>query len=246
MNFQTNRPPKEAYASAEWMERERTTLFAHAWTFVGVTNDFMKAGDYRTVRSGSASVMALMGKDGELHAFHNICRHRGAELLDNESGNTGGSLVCPYHRWTYGLDGNLRGLPNKAECFPDLDRAAFGLKPARIGRFNDLVFVNPDPEADFDGWIAPLAGKAWPHDLFASDVKEAVPLVYDLKCDWKVFIENAIDGYHLAYLHENTLGGPLPGQNLWERAGDHLIWYATEDGIRLSVIRVFETDGGLS
>ena len=60
-------------------------------------------------------------------------------------------------------------------------------------------------------------GKEWPHDLTASDIKDAVPLVYDMKCDWKVYVENAIDGYHLAYLHENTLGGPLPGLNEWEQ-----------------------------
>lgn len=227
-----NRPPREAYTTASWIERERETIFRDGWAFAGVANDFKDDGDYRLVRSGSASLIAVKDKQGDLRAFHNLCRHRGVELLDDDSGNTGGSLVCPYHRWTYGLDGTLRGLPDKATCFPDLDRGSLDLKPAGIGQFKDLVFVNPDPKTDFDSWIAPLIDREWPHDLFADDVKEAVPLVYDLKCDWKVFVENAIDGYHLAYLHENTLGGPLPDQNLWERAGDHLIWYATEDGIR--------------
>ena len=66
--------------------------------------------------------------------------------------------------------------------------------------------------------------------MAADDVSEAVPLIYDLKCDWKVFVENAIDGYHLSYLHKNTLGGPKPAENVWERWGDHMVWYAKDDG----------------
>ena len=100
----------------------------HTWAFAGVTGDFRSAGDFRTVRSGAASLMVLKGREGSLQAFHNLCRHRGAELLDDESGNAGGSLVCPYHRWTYGLDGGLRGVPDKAACFPDLDREALKLE----------------------------------------------------------------------------------------------------------------------
>lgn len=228
----SERPPRQAYTTADWFERERQTLFTGTWTFAGVTADFSQAGDYRTVQCGTAPVAVVKNRNGELAAFHNVCRHRGALLLDEDSGNTGGAMVCPYHRWTYGLDGTLRGMPDRAACFPGLDRNTLGLKPAGIGVFRDLVFVNPDAGADFDSWIEPLSGRHWPHDLFASDVKEAAPLLYDLKCDWKVFVENALDGYHLAYLHENTLGGPLPGLNEWVRAGDHLIWYATEEGVR--------------
>ena len=101
-----------------------------------------------------------------------------------------------------------------------------------MGIFRNLVFVNQLGDSDFDQWISPLRGGEWPHDLSSGDVREATPLVYDLKCNWKVFVENAIDGYHLAYLHEHTLGGPTPDQNLWEKAGQHMIWYANEDGIR--------------
>ena len=228
----STRFPKDAYTSANWFETERRAVFGHAWTFVGALQDFAEAGDFRTVTCGANRLFVVRDKEGRLKAFHNICRHRGAELLDGQTGNCGGALVCPYHRWTYGLDGALRGVPNRQECFPDLDRSGLGLLSAAVGVFKDLIFVNPDADADFETWIAPLAGKQWPHDLTASDIKSAVPLVYDMKCDWKVYVENAIDGYHLAYLHENTLGGPLSGQNEWEQAGEHMIWYATEEGIR--------------
>lgn len=228
----SERLAKSAYTERAWYEDEKKTLFRDAWTFAGTIHDFQEAGDYRTVQSGANRLVILRDKDGTLQAFHNVCRHRGAELLDGAQGNCGGTLVCPYHRWTYGLNGMLRGVPNKQECFPDLDKSALGLFSAAVGTFKDLVFVNANAKADFGSWIAPLAGKEWPHDLRASDVNEAVPLVYDMKCDWKVYVENALDGYHLAYLHENTLGGPFPGLNEWERAGEHMIWYATEDGIR--------------
>ncbi len=201
----STRLPKEAYTTSDWFEKERQAVFGHAWTFVGALQDFAEAGDFRTVTCGANRLFVVRDKEGRLKAFHNICRHRGAELLDGQTGNCGGALVCPYHRWTYGLDGALRGVPNRQECFPDLDRSGLGLLSAAVGVFKDLIFVNPDADADFETWIAPLAGKQWPHDLTASDIKSAVPLVYDMKCDWKVYVENAIDGYHLDHLHPNTL-----------------------------------------
>ncbi|MEH6527195.1 MAG: aromatic ring-hydroxylating dioxygenase subunit alpha [Sneathiella sp.] len=240
------RLPRESYVTQEWFEHERKTIFDNAWAFIGVSGDFGTSGDYQTVRSGTSSMMVIAGNDDELKAFHNLCRHRGTELLDEEKGNVSGAIVCPYHRWTYGLDGALRGLPKRSICFPDIDLNAMGLKPAAIGIYKDLIFINPNPDADFDKWIEPLLGKEWPHDLFASDVKESVPLIYDLKCDWKIFVENALDGYHLAYLHKNTLGGPLPEHNIWERAGDHLIWYATEDGARHRLPMTARNEAGTS
>ena len=106
----------------------------------------------------------------------------------------------------------------------------------QVGVFKDLVFVNPDPGADFDNWVKPIKDKAWPHDLSAKDISKAASLIYDMKCDWKVFVENAIDGYHLAYLHEQTLGGPAPEENVWEQHGQHLLWFATDEaGMRHSL-----------
>lgn len=228
----SRRLPKEAYTDQGWLDLEFQNLFSDAWFIIGHKDDFTEAGSYRTLTAGLAPLAVIRDNEGGYSAYHNICRHRGAVLLDGESGNAGGSLVCPYHRWTYGLDGALRGVPNRTECFPGLDRSALGLKPAAMGIFRNLVFVNQLGDSDFDQWISPLRGREWPHDLSSGDVREATPLVYDLKCNWKVFVENAIDGYHLAYLHEHTLGGPTPDQNLWEKAGQHMIWYANEDGIR--------------
>jgi len=220
---------RDAYISADWFAAEQSEFFAKTWVFAGVSADFQNPGDYAALQAGAFPLAVIKLKDGSLAAYHNICRHRGTTLLEG-MGNTGKSLVCPYHRWTYTLDGRLKGAPNMTECFPDLDRSKLSLKPASVGEFQGLVFVNAEPDADFESWVNPIRDKAWPHDLSAKDINEAAPLIYDMKCDWKVFIENAVDGYHLAYLHETTLGGPTPSENIWERHGDHLLWYATDEG----------------
>jgi len=225
------RLPRHAYCDADWHRKERETLFANSWVFAGTVTDFSQAGDFITCDASAFPLAVIQDKGSNLNAYHNICRHRGAILLEAKRGNAGKSLVCPYHRWTYGLDGRLRGAPDMAACFSGLERANHSLHQAGIGVFRDLVFVNPDPNANFDNWIAPISEKAWPHDIRSTELRESAPLFYDLKCDWKVFVENALDGYHLAYLHEHTLGGPTPSQNVWERCGDHMIWYAIDDGI---------------
>lgn len=228
--------PREAYVDSNWQDREKSELFSDSWAFAGLESDFEKEGDFRTVQCGAYPLVLIRLDDGSIAAFHNLCRHRGTLLVEGAQGNVGKAIICPYHRWTYDLTGSLRGIPNKSNCFPDLDRSKLGLKPAKAGIFLNLIFVHPDPNANFSKWIAPIVDKAWPHDLNANDLKESKPLTYDMKCNWKVFVENAIDGYHLAYLHENTLGGPEPGQNEWERHGNHMIWYATdEDGVRHSL-----------
>jgi len=219
---------RDAYISQDWYNLEQSRLFSQTWQFVGLETELKTQGDYLTGQLGLYPIVVLRLAEAEIAAFHNVCRHRGSTLLGG-SGNTGKSIVCPYHRWTYVLDGRLKGVPDAKACFPNLDRASLSLKPAGVGIFNGLIFVNPDPNADFKDFIEPIRDKAWPHDLTADDVTEGPPLHYKLKCNWKVFVENGLDGYHLAYLHEKTLGGPKVSENIWERHGDHAIWYAMEE-----------------
>ena len=204
--------PKEAYTSDAWLEMEKVHLFSDTWHYAGVTSDYPDNGRYQTIKVGAYSLIVLRDKKGELQAYHNICRHRGTELLEG-TGQLKGTIVCPYHRWTYGLDGRLRGVPNQAECFPGLDKGENGLLKASVGVFKGIVFVHPqsEPELSFDAWLSSLPEVAWPFDFEADGLVAGEEVVYEMKCNWKVFYENAIDGYHLAYLHENTLGPLLPG-----------------------------------
>jgi len=236
--------PREAYVSDEWLERERNELFANNWIFAGVMMDFAKPGDFRTVLAGNVPLIVIADGEGQLQVFHNICRHRGTELLEG-CGNAGKTIVCPYHTWTYGLDGALRGLPRQSICFPEMDKSKIQLRRGSVGVFKNLVFVHPSdsPGESFEAWLSDVPDHAWPHDLTSGDLEEfEAEVVYEMKCNWKVFYENAIDGYHLAYLHKNTLGGPLPEKNVWEVRGRHLVWYSTErDGHKNRVPEFVET-----
>ena len=92
--------PREAYIKQNWQDREYETVFARSWVFAGLESDLQKTGDYLTLMVGAFPLTVLKMKDGSLSAYHNICRHRGTTLLEGQ-GNTGSSVVCPYHRWTY-------------------------------------------------------------------------------------------------------------------------------------------------
>lgn len=222
--------PPEAYTSEAWFARENAELFSRTWSFAGAASQLANKGDYLTAQVGKFNLLVIRDDQGRLRAFHNLCRHRGTELVDRGCGNTGGSIVCPYHRWTFGLDGALRGVPNQKTCFPDLDKAALGLHPASVGVYAGLVFVNPEPDQTLDDWLGSIRQVPWPHDLDSPELQAFDQVVtYEMQCNWKVFFENAIDGYHLAYLHQNTLGGPTPDKNIWDAHGLHQVWYSTED-----------------
>ena len=218
--------PKEAYTSPEWFAKERETLFPGTWSFACMAFELPEAGDFKTMKIGNYPIAIIRDGEGNLRAFHNLCRHRGTELLEG-TGNAGKTIVCPYHRWTYMLDGRLRGFPN-ADHFDNLERSKLGLKDLTLGIFKEMVFVSPAPKISFEDWIEPLHGFEWPHEITKSGLTAGGEFVYRIKCNWKVFYENAIDGYHLAYLHENTLGGPTPDKNAWELHGLNMVWYSTE------------------
>ncbi|WP_170423688.1 aromatic ring-hydroxylating oxygenase subunit alpha [Ruegeria arenilitoris] len=226
----TQELPPEAYTSEEWLAQENKNLFSRSWAFAGTEAKVANAGDYITATAGHFNLVVIRGSDRELRAFHNICRHRGTELLDRGCGNTGKTIVCPYHSWTFGLDGALRGVPEQKSCFPDIDKKENGLHPASVAVFKGLVFVNPEPDQKLSDWLSGLEDVVWPHDITSPElISYDEPVTYEMQCNWKVFFENAIDGYHLAYLHKNTLGGPTQDKNIWDPYGDNQVWYSIEN-----------------
>jgi choline monooxygenase len=197
--------PSLAYADGSWFETERKTLFAQSWMLAGCAQDAPEAGDYFTFDAGSAPLAIIRGKDGALRAFHNLCRHRGATILEGK-GRLQGGIKCFYHAWAYGLDGALIAVP-QPEQFPGLDKRAFGLKPAALAEFRGMVFVHRDPGAQsgFAEWLGAFPDHFGPFDLshmtlVASDARE-------IKANWKLFVENHIDGYHLYHLHRDSVLG---------------------------------------
>ena len=220
--------PRQAYIEQSWFDQEKNQLFGKSWSYVCISADLPKPGDYTTTEVGDHRLIVVRDTKGALRGFHNICRHRGTELLEGTGNVESARIVCPYHRWTYNLDGSLRAVPMKKKCFPNLDMDQHHLFQAAVGEFKGLVFVHPDPNADFSSWLTDLESVVWPHEL--DEMASSPEVTYEMKCNWKVFFENAIDGYHLAYLHDQTLGGPKADLNVWDVHGRHLAWYSTETG----------------
>lgn len=198
--------PPEAYYSPEWYAREQTAIFGRTWNLVGYTCDVPAPGSWMTGAVADEPVLVARGDDGVLRAFTNMCRHRGMVLA---SGRGCGSrtLRCSYHGWEFGLDGSLARVPQRAAQFPDLDADQLGLVTLGVGEWGGLVFVNPDAAhgPSFDEWLGDFPTPEFVGDYPLSDLVEVWRSQHDLACNWKLYIENHIDCYHLWYLHESTL-----------------------------------------
>ena len=196
--------PKGAYESAEWFALERRRLFANRWTLMAAVDELTRPGEFVTRDIGDAPILVVRGSDGELRAFHNLCRHRGMKLLDG-TGACDGRIECFYHHWRYGLDGALEVVPQRREQFPDLDPEEWGLLPASVDVWEGMVFAHPDlsapPLTDTLAGLSVHRGSHRPGLL-----RQVARVDFEAHCNWKLFVENHIDVYHLWYLHEQSLG----------------------------------------
>lgn len=196
--------PPEAYTDPAWLAREIDRLFDDTWTLVGDAATVTGPGDYLTAKVGRSELLVVRGEDGVLRAFHNLCRHRGMVMIGG-CGSLERHVHCTYHGWRFALDGRLQIVPQRAEQFPDLDLAAWGLLPASIAEWEGMVFAHP--AADAPDFFAGLAGLP---DHIGSFHPAQLPQLAQVRIEgafnWKLFVENHIDVYHLWYLHEQTLG----------------------------------------
>ena len=136
--------PAWIYHDPEFFELEKQAIFRNSWQVVCHLSDIPKAGDYHTFDFLGESVVVLRGEDGGVRAFHNVCRHRAARLLDGPKGHCGKRITCPYHAWTYGLDGRLVAIPSR-DSFKGLDLARHGLAPLEQEIFLGFIFVRFAP-----------------------------------------------------------------------------------------------------
>lgn len=197
--------PIDAYISPEFFALEQRHIFSTTWAFAGLQEDLQQQGDYLTVQAGLNNIFVIKGSDGQLLAFHNMCRHRGTQLVEG-SGNARNRLTCPYHDWSYDLAGNLLSLPKLKQEFPELDKSCHGLKKANVGLWRGMIWVHPDPESDsLESWFEPITHYLGPHDVEALFEPEKSIVTEEIQANWKVVVENYIDHYHLAQLHAGTL-----------------------------------------
>jgi choline monooxygenase len=191
--------PSAWYTDPGMLETERAAVFGRCWQPVALAASVEKPGTYCAGEIAGESVLVTRGEDGVLRAFSNVCRHRGSELC---TGAGSGAVVrCPYHGWTYQLDGRLHGAP-EFEGVEEWDRSTVCLPPFRAERWGPYVWVNLDaaapPLAEVMGAIPQeVAEIGCPID----DLRLACRRDYTIECNWKVYVDNYLEGYHLPAAH---------------------------------------------
>lgn len=186
------------YTSADVFAAERERVFGRHWLCAGRTESLENAGDFFTTEQGGESLILTRDAAGTVRAFYNVCRHRGTRLCERAYGRFVGSIQCPYHGWTYGLDGELKVARNMAEV-PSFDRAEYSLKEAAVAIWEGFILVNHDPAASFERDFAPLIGRFARWNLSA--LKTARTIAYDLACNWKLIFLNYSECYHCPLVH---------------------------------------------
>lgn len=182
------------YVSDEFFALDVAAVFARSWIFAAAEAELPEPGDYVTVTVGPYSVIVVRDDDEEVRAFHNVCRHRGARILNEERGSVG-NIVCGYHHWTYGVDGKLLHAESQA---PGFDPSCFGLRTVNVRTVAGLVFIclAAQPPADFDEVAARVEPYIAPHGLRRAKVAKQIDLVED--GNWKLTMENNRECYHCA------------------------------------------------
>ncbi|MEZ5923308.1 MAG: aromatic ring-hydroxylating dioxygenase subunit alpha [Hyphomicrobiaceae bacterium] len=193
--------PARWYVDPAILQRERTAIFARNWTLFGPEHEVMEPGSWRSQRLNGWSIVVARDTSGTLHAFHNVCRHRGAELVEGDGRGQCRLLVCPYHAWSYDLDGRLVRVPNFGEE-ADFDASKHGLFPVRVDTWAGLVFVCLDAEAPgLMEWLGPIPELCKPYPV-ASSMEYHSSFAVEGACNWKAYCDNTVEGYHLPTVHK--------------------------------------------
>ncbi len=189
--------PAAFYTSPEIFELDLEVFFRRHWIVAGVTADIPEPGDVRMVEIGRASVLLLRDDDEEVRAFHNVCRHRGARLV-TEARSSVGRLVCPYHQWSYDLNGDLVHAPHMGR---QMDKSCHGLKPVNLRCIGGLIFIclSEDAPSDIDEVAALLEARLAPFDLDTAKVAFEQTILEE--GNWKLSVDNNRECYHCEGSH---------------------------------------------
>jgi choline monooxygenase len=211
-------PPSSWYTDPRILELEQKTVLSQSWQFVGRTNQLGDPGNYVTCDVAGEPIVVVVGNDNVLRGFFNVCRHHAAAVITATAGKAE-NLRCPYHGWTYNLEGALVLTPDFGGVC-NFDRAANGLVPVQTAVWKNWVFVkltsgNPSLE-DFLG--KDLIGRL--EHLNLERMKWFERRTYTLNCNWKVFVDNYLDGgYHVPHIH-GSLNGVLDYSNYKIETGE--------------------------
>ena len=222
--------PQKYFVSPEVFAAEQKKIFSKGWLLVGHQSQIAKAGDYflatigppssdyGVTGQGPESVIVVRDQRSQVRGFYNVCRHRGTRLKEHRAGETvcghSSTIQCPYHAWTYGLDGQLIGAPHMDDV-PGFEKADYPLHPVALGTWEGFIFVNSEnsltsilsqterrtkgDHQSLEGWFAPLNGKFshWNIPM----LKSAKRIEYDVQANWKLMFENYSECYHCPGVH---------------------------------------------
>lgn len=189
--------PAFAYTDAAILEAEQAKIFRKEWQPVVNAFDVRESGSFATAEIAGAPIVVTRGTDGELRGFHNVCRHRAGPVAIGKGARK--SLSCRYHGWSYALDGKLIGTPEVGDI-QDFDRSCYGLTAIRVEAWGPIVFACLDPNAPP---LASVLGKI-PEESAKYDLAAMLPVartIYDCACNWKTYVDNFLEGYHLPTVH---------------------------------------------
>jgi Rieske 2Fe-2S family protein len=232
------------YTDPKIFEREQELIFEQDWFCAVRAADLAAPGAFQTVQVGRESVLVSRGRDGGVTAFLNVCRHRGARLCTDREGQVKRAFQCPYHAWTYGLDGTLVAAPNLTGM-PDVDRTAYGLTRVAVREWLGYVWVSlaaepPSFEATVMADVADRLGGPDEIEAYGLDgLSLGRRIEYDVKANWKQIIENFMECYHCATIH------PELTEVLPEFAGGYAAQFYVGHGAEFGEgIDGFTVDGG--
>jgi Rieske 2Fe-2S family protein len=198
--------PGSAYSDPGLFAREQEHIFERMWFCAASSADIGRAGSFRTVQVGRESILLTRSRKGEARGYFNVCRHRGARLCTEASGEDARSFQCPYHAWTYDLEGRLIAAPNLTKM-PDIGREEYGLRKVNVREWLGYVWVSladepPSFEETVVGDVRSRLGDVESLEQYGvEDLALAQRITYDVKANWKLIIENFMECYHCATIH---------------------------------------------
>lgn len=216
--------PSRWFVGPEFHDFDREHIFLKSWQYLGHLDRVKNSGDLITGTIAGNPVLVVRGKDMSLRAFYNVCRHRGGPLALEDRSDLK-SIQCQYHGWTYTLDGHLRGVPrfDRSELF---DKKDFGLVELQIETWNGFIFVRLDKSKEkLQSLVQGIAEQIAPVQL--ERMKFYRRAYYDVACNWKVYVDNYLEGYHLPFVHPE-LTSLLDYQNYKTEAFEHYSVQVTE------------------
>jgi glycine betaine catabolism A len=210
--------PQKYFVSPEVFAQEQAKIFSKEWLLVGHQSQISKPGDYFVIEVAGESFIVTRDQGSVIRAFYNVCRHRGTRLKEDNCGHSS-AIQCPYHAWTYGLDGRLIGAPHMDEV-PGFDKADYPLHAVSLGLWEGFIFVKSEPDGHYsersgstrDGgqaarggyislekWFAPLKGKFLHWNI--PTLRAAKRIEYDVRANWKLMFENYSECYDCPGVH---------------------------------------------